>query len=274
MNYLVLETHPAYAVLLDERGRFVKAANRGYRVGDRVQDPVLLQAAGRAVPFRFAAAGGALAGLAACFCLVFFGYYQPNFTAYGTLRLQINPEVELALSRTDRVLSLRPRNADGAALIEGCDLTGQTGAQAADILVDRAFALGYLEDGGAVAVDVLGGDEEWQAETGSSVQQVLETHYAETIVVYLGEMPPEPTPSPVVSPTPSPAPTLSPTPSPTPSPSPSPTPAPTPVPTPPPTPAPTPAPVVWDDDDDDDWDDDWNDDWGDDDDWDDDDDDD
>ena len=46
MNYLVLETHPAYAVLLDERGRFVKAANRGYRVGDRVQDPVLLQAAG------------------------------------------------------------------------------------------------------------------------------------------------------------------------------------------------------------------------------------
>ena len=102
MNYLVLETHPAYAVLLDERGRFVKAANRGYRVGDRVQDPVLLQAAGRAVPFRFAAAGGALAGLAACFCLVFFGYYQPNFTAYGTLRLQINPEVELALSRTDR----------------------------------------------------------------------------------------------------------------------------------------------------------------------------
>ena len=67
MNYLVLETHPAYAVLLDERGRFVKAANRGYRVGDRVQDPVLLQAAGRTVPFRFAAAGGALAGLAACF---------------------------------------------------------------------------------------------------------------------------------------------------------------------------------------------------------------
>ena len=222
MNYLVLETHPAYAVLLDERGRFVKAANRGYRVGDRVQDPVCCRRPGAPVPFRYSeiARGG-------LFCLVFFGYYQPNFTAYGTLRLQINPEVELALSRTDRVLSLRPRNADGAALIEGCDLTGQTGAQAADILVDRAFALGYLEDGGAVAVDVLGGDEEWQAETGSSVQQVLETHYAETIVVYLGEMPPEPTLSPVVSPTPSPAPTLSPTPSPTPSPSPSPTPAPT-----------------------------------------------
>ena len=30
MQYLVLETHPAYAVLLDEEGRFLKAANLHY----------------------------------------------------------------------------------------------------------------------------------------------------------------------------------------------------------------------------------------------------
>ena len=34
MNYLVMETHPAYAVLLDEEGRFLKAANLRYQVGD------------------------------------------------------------------------------------------------------------------------------------------------------------------------------------------------------------------------------------------------
>ena len=28
MNYLVMETHPGYCVLLDEEGRFLKAANR------------------------------------------------------------------------------------------------------------------------------------------------------------------------------------------------------------------------------------------------------
>ena len=43
MNYLVLETHPAYAVLLDEEGRFLKAANLHYQVGDTVQNIVELR---------------------------------------------------------------------------------------------------------------------------------------------------------------------------------------------------------------------------------------
>ena len=37
MKYLVMETHPAYAVVLDEEGRFLKAANLRYQVGDTVQ---------------------------------------------------------------------------------------------------------------------------------------------------------------------------------------------------------------------------------------------
>ena len=40
MKYLVMETHPAYAVVLDEEGRFLKAANLRYQVGDTVQDIV------------------------------------------------------------------------------------------------------------------------------------------------------------------------------------------------------------------------------------------
>ena len=40
MKYLVMETHPAYAVLLDEEGRFLKAANLNYQVGDTVQNVV------------------------------------------------------------------------------------------------------------------------------------------------------------------------------------------------------------------------------------------
>ena len=38
MKYLVMETHPGYCILLDEEGRFLKAANRGYSVGDTVQE--------------------------------------------------------------------------------------------------------------------------------------------------------------------------------------------------------------------------------------------
>ena len=35
-KYLVLEVHNAYAVVLDNSGRFIKAANCGYEVGDAV----------------------------------------------------------------------------------------------------------------------------------------------------------------------------------------------------------------------------------------------
>ena len=45
MTYLVMETHMAYAVLLDENGRFLKAANLRYQVGDTVEFGGLLGSA-------------------------------------------------------------------------------------------------------------------------------------------------------------------------------------------------------------------------------------
>ena len=35
MSYVVMECHPGYVVLLDEEGRFLKAANLRYEVGQR-----------------------------------------------------------------------------------------------------------------------------------------------------------------------------------------------------------------------------------------------
>ena len=43
MNYMVMECHPSYAVLLDEEGRFLKAANLHYKTGQIVHDPVLMK---------------------------------------------------------------------------------------------------------------------------------------------------------------------------------------------------------------------------------------
>ena len=42
MKYIVMECHFSYAVLLDENGKFLKAANRGYQVGQTVCDPTLV----------------------------------------------------------------------------------------------------------------------------------------------------------------------------------------------------------------------------------------
>ena len=194
MKYLVMETHPAYAVVLDEEGRFLKAANLRYQVGDTVQDIVELRQPKPRAPAAWKPLSG-LAGLAACLCLVFFGWYQPNYTAYGTLRIQINPDVEMTVSRTDRVLDLEGLNADGEDLIEEYDYQGKDRETAANELVERAIDMGYLSDGETVSITVSSTDADWQAREETQVRAQLEARYGETIVIRLGSDPaPEVTP--------------------------------------------------------------------------------
>ena len=186
MKYLVMETHPAYAVVLDEEGRFLKAANLQYRVGDTVQHIVELRQARPRAPALWKPLSG-LAAAAACLCLVFFGYYQPNYTAYGTLRIQINPDVEMTVSRTDRVLDLEGLNADGEDLIEGYDYRGKDRETAAGELVERAIDMGYLSDGDTISITVSSSDADWQAREEAQVQAQLEERYGATIVIRLGD---------------------------------------------------------------------------------------
>ena len=194
MKYLVMEVHPAYAVVLDEDGRFLKAANLRYQVGDTVQDIVELRTPQKKVVPAWKPLAG-LAAAAACLCLVFFGWYQPNYTAYGTLRIQINPDVEMTVSRTDRVLDLEGLNADGEDLIEEYDYQGKDRETAANELVERAIDMGYLSDGETVSITVSSTDADWQAREETQVRAQLEARYGETIVIRLGSDPaPEVTP--------------------------------------------------------------------------------
>ena len=185
MKYLVMETHPAYAVVLDERGRFLKAANLHYQVGETVEDVVEL----RLPPARrLRPAWGVVGALAAaaCLCLGFFGYWQPNFVPYGTLRIQINPDVELSVSKTDRVLDLRGLNADGEALLEGLDLKGEDSDDAVEELVERALEQGYLAPGGTVSILASSEDDDWQIREEAALQAQLEAKYGDSIAVHLG----------------------------------------------------------------------------------------
>ena len=187
MSYLVMEVHPAYAVVLDQEGRFLKAANLHYQVGERVEQIVpLREPQGRAGRSPLIRPLMGLCGLAACFCAVFFGYYQPNFSVYGTLRIQINPDVEMTVSRTDRVLDLVGLNPDGADLIEGYDYRGKVREEATGELVERAIDMGYLSDGDTVSITVSSRDAAWQAREEEAVQAQLEDRYGETIVIRLG----------------------------------------------------------------------------------------
>ena len=136
-----------------KRAAFLKAANLHYQVGDTVQNIVELRKP-KAKPSILWKPLSGLAAAAACFCLVFFGYYQPNYTAYGTLRIQINPDVEMTVSRTDRVLDLEGLNDDGEDLIEGYAYRGKDRETAANELVERAIDMGYLSDGDTISITV------------------------------------------------------------------------------------------------------------------------
>ena len=214
MNYLVLETHPAYVVVLDEQGRFLKAANQNYQVGQQL---------GQIIPFRqpkpeiswVKKSMASLAGLAACLCLVlggYFGYYQPNFTAYGSLLVEINPQVELTLSQTHRVLNLGAQNEDGQVLIEDYDYQNKDGDTVVEELVARAMELGFLSNGESVTLTVQGQDADWNRRQEDSARSALESRYGDAITIYLsGEQPeqevilPLPTPSQTTSSSPAPA---------------------------------------------------------------------
>ena len=211
-----MEVHPAYAVVLDEEGRFLKAANLRYQVGDTVRDIVELRHPREKRPALWKPLSG-VAGLAACLCLVFFGYYQPNFTPYGALRIQINPDVELTLSRTDRVLELEGLNEDGQSLIAGYEYSGKDREDVTGELVERAIDMGYLSGGETVSITVTSADADWQAREEQAAREDLEERYGETIVIQIGPAPEEepatPTPSPTSDLTPEPVPEPTPAPS-------------------------------------------------------------
>ena len=77
MSYLVMECHPGYAVLLDEEGRFLKAANLRYKIGQTVYDPVLMKETPEKERHTIRWVSSGIAAIAACFLLFFgFSYYQ------------------------------------------------------------------------------------------------------------------------------------------------------------------------------------------------------
>ena len=189
-TYLVMEVHTAYAVLLNNEGRFIKAANAGYQIGDVVEKAFPLKypedrkkQAARII--RFAA------GLAACICVAVFGVYEYQyfFLPYGTLQMQINPDVEMTLSRSGRVLDLDGINEDGETLIDGYKYDGKDKYTVTDELTDRAINLGFLGDGGQVALLVSSQNAEWAESLEKDLIDELNEHlkqYDLTINVSVG----------------------------------------------------------------------------------------
>lgn len=184
MNYLVMECHPGYAVLLDEEGRFLKAANLRYEIGQTVYDPVLMKETPERQRHTAWWISSGIAAIAACFLLFFgIGYYQNYIQPYSSIYLTINPEVQMDLNRQGTVVGLTGANEDGETLLEGYDGKGKDKITVADELIDRAIEMGFLSEGGRVSFSIDSPDEALFQEYGTELRTKVTEHLDGRITV-------------------------------------------------------------------------------------------
>lgn len=174
MKYLVMEVRPSYAILLDEEGRFVRAANLHYEPGQTVE---------HIVPMRTRAPKSKgvliwLPGMLAAACLVLMAavLLRAPITPYASVYLTINPQVRIDVDRKSMTQGLEGVNQDGQDLVEGYDWKGKHLDQVTDELIDRAVDMGYLAPGGAITIDLEAEDEDWAVQTNQALQTHLEEY--------------------------------------------------------------------------------------------------
>ena len=89
MKYLVMEARPSYAILLDEEGRFVRAANLHYEPGQTVEHIVPMRTRAPKSKGVLIWLPGVLA--AACLVLMAAVLMRAPITPYASVHLTINP---------------------------------------------------------------------------------------------------------------------------------------------------------------------------------------
>ena len=181
MEYLVMECSLSYAVVLDSEGRFLKVPNLGYEVGQTLNRVVLQDTPSQSRPPRKHLVRWA--AMAACLCIMVLGSWSFWQSPVGTVRMQINPDVQMRVNRFDRVVGLEGLNEDGKALIEGYRAYGKEMQTVSDELADRAVELGYLNDGGRITLTVESDRESWKTATEELLLLELDVHFEHRIII-------------------------------------------------------------------------------------------
>lgn len=181
MKYLVMECGLSYAVVLDSEGRFLKVPNLGYEVGQTLNSVVLQSEPSRHHSLRKQLARWA--AIAACLCIMAIGSWSFWQSPVGTVRMEINPDVQMSVNRFDRVVRLEGLNEDGRELIEGYHAYGKGMQTVSDELADRAVDLGYLSDGGQITLTVESDRESWKTATEELLLLELDVHFEHRIII-------------------------------------------------------------------------------------------
>lgn len=133
MKGIIVAVHGKKAVLLDENGRFLQIADRGYKIGQKISAPCLHLRQWASVAAVF---------VLLCIGSFSFAYYTPT----STMRLTINPDFSLVLNCFDRVIRVEALNEDAVhVLSDQPKIRGNT-ADCITKIVEAAAEDGYLSE--------------------------------------------------------------------------------------------------------------------------------
>lgn len=109
------------------------------------------------------------------------GFYFFNTVPVSYISIDVNPSIELALNRFQRVVSATPFNEDGEAALEALNLEGKTYTEAIEeLLADQTFS-SYLTPDAALTFTVASSQEE---ELLSGIQECLDkTAYSASCLI-------------------------------------------------------------------------------------------
>ena len=128
--------------------------------------------------------------MVACLCLLLLGSWVWQ-SPIGTVRMQINPDVQMSVNRFDRVVALEGLNEDGTSLIDGYRAYGKGMKTVSDELADRAMELGYLSDGGQITLTVDSEKGDWKTAAEELLLLELDIHFEHRVTVTVdGRQPP------------------------------------------------------------------------------------
>ena len=86
------------------------------------------------------------------------------FLPSASIRVDINPSIELKVNALDRVISLKGRNSDGIKLVRDIDVTGMNYDNAMQRLLLSEGLESYLADGSQITITVAGGGSDAHAQ--------------------------------------------------------------------------------------------------------------
>ena len=179
MKYIVMECCKGYAVLMDEDGRYVFAANLNYEVGQTVTNPVIMsqQHKNRSTFIKMTRTAIAAAACIAVIALPCYGYYAKNFKTCSTVTLASDTSISMNLNSSGKVISLESDTEYGEKIIEKVDIKGKDKVEAANEIVQAEISEGYISAGDTVDVYIDGSNSKDYENIKSKLEEELPKHH-------------------------------------------------------------------------------------------------